>query len=70
VKATHGASIGQLNFAELFYLQSRGVAKDRALNILRQAFAAEIFEKIQPPILKVLTEKAWGKITDSLRGEA
>ncbi len=38
VKASHGATIGQINEAELFYLRSRGLPKERAEAILVQSF--------------------------------
>ena len=46
VKCTHGATIGQLDKDEVFYLQSRGVSHAHALNLLTYAFAAEIIERI------------------------
>jgi len=47
VKATHGSTHGQINSEELFYLQSRGLDKDKSLLILNKAFLEEIFLKIQ-----------------------
>lgn len=52
VKCTHGATIGQLDNDEVFYLQSRGVPRARALNMLTYAFAAEIIERIPVTSLK------------------
>lgn len=42
VKATHGATVGQLNSDELFYFQSRGISKTRAQEILCQAFLLDL----------------------------
>ena len=50
VKCTHGATIGQLNEEELFYLRSRGIDKDAARTLLTYAFASELLAavKIKP----------------------
>ena len=46
VKCAHGAAIGQLDSDQLFYLRSRGLSADSALNLLTYAFAAEVIERI------------------------
>jgi Fe-S cluster assembly protein SufD len=46
VKCTHGATISQIDADELFYLQTRGIDSDRARNLLLDAFAAEILDKL------------------------
>ena len=46
VKAAHGATVGQLDTAALFYLRSRGLPKAQAEKLLSQAFYAEAFEGI------------------------
>lgn len=46
VKCTHGATVGQLDSEEVFYLQSRGLDSTRAANLLIRAFAAEVIERI------------------------
>jgi Fe-S cluster assembly protein SufD len=46
VKATHGATIGQLDRDQLFYLRSRGVDFDQARKILIRGFAGEMLERI------------------------
>ncbi len=52
VKCTHGATIGQLNHDEVFYLQSRGVSHEHARNMLTYAFGAEVIERIPVASLK------------------
>lgn len=47
VKCSHGATIGQLNPKSVFYLQSRGINKETARNLLTFAFANEIIERIK-----------------------
>ncbi|MEX0959052.1 MAG: Fe-S cluster assembly protein SufD [Burkholderiales bacterium] len=46
VKCAHGATVGQIESEELFYLKSRGLADDAARGLLTYAFAAEIVERI------------------------
>jgi Fe-S cluster assembly protein SufD len=52
VKCTHGATIGQLEAEEVFYLQSRGLPESAARQLLTYAFGAEIIERIPVPSLK------------------
>jgi Fe-S cluster assembly protein SufD len=52
VKCTHGATIGQLDADEVFYLQSRGLSDSAARKLLTYAFGAEILERIPVPSLK------------------
>jgi Fe-S cluster assembly protein SufD len=52
VKCTHGATIGQLDADEVFYLQSRGLSDSAARQLLTYAFGAEIIERIPVPALK------------------
>ena len=47
VVCTHGATIGQMEDEELFYLQSRGLSKQKAKELLTYAFALETIENIQ-----------------------
>jgi Fe-S cluster assembly protein SufD len=46
VKCAHGATVGQIEADELFYLKSRGLDDAVARNLLTYAFAAEIIEHI------------------------
>ena len=46
VKCTHGATVGQLDSDEVFYLQSRGLSEPVARNLLTYAFAAEVINRI------------------------
>jgi Fe-S cluster assembly protein SufD len=52
VKCAHGAAIGQLDPEEMFYLQSRGLPRERARNLLTYAFAAEVIERLPVPALR------------------
>ncbi len=46
VKCSHGATVGQLDEEQRFYLQSRGFSEDQANHILIQGFMDEIFDII------------------------
>ncbi len=48
VKCAHGATVGQLEEEELFYLMSRGLRPERARALLTYGFAEEVISKIQP----------------------
>lgn len=52
VKCTHGATVGQLDSEEVFYLRSRGLSENAARNMLTYAFGAEIIERIPVASLK------------------
>jgi len=49
VKCTHGATIGQLDEDELFYLQTRCIPKNEATKMLAHAFVDDLFNTIQSP---------------------
>lgn len=46
VKCTHGATVGQLDQNALFYLQSRGIEKSFARDILTYAFASDVIDRV------------------------
>ncbi len=46
VKCSHGATVGQLEEEELFYLLSRGISPKLAKNLLTYGFAEEVINKI------------------------
>ena len=52
VKCSHGATIGQLNAEEMFYLQSRGLDLEAARNLLLTGFASEVLERLGLPSLR------------------
>ena len=47
VKCSHGATVGQLEEEELFYLLSRGLHPDLARNLLTHGFAEEFVANIK-----------------------
>jgi len=52
VKCTHGATIGQLDEEAMFYLQTRGIEKEMARNILTYAFASDVINHMDIKELK------------------
>ncbi len=57
VKCSHGAAVGQLNQDQLFYLESRGLDKARAVALLSHAFANEALLKIEDEALRARLAK-------------
>jgi Fe-S cluster assembly protein SufD len=58
VKCAHGATVGQLEEEELFYLVSRGLSPDIARNLLTYGFAEEVIEKIKVESIRAQLDKA------------
>jgi len=52
VKCTHGATVGRLDQASLFYMKSRGIGAEHARALLTYAFAAEVLETIELDTLR------------------
>ena len=46
VICTHGATVGQLDQDALFYLRSRGISEDKAIQLLTTAFTQEIMDQL------------------------
>jgi len=69
VQCVHGATVGQLEKDELFYLRSRGFSKELARFVMTYAFAQEVLEEVGEPALKAALEKLTEEeIRLSLRG--
>jgi Fe-S cluster assembly protein SufD len=54
----HGATVGQLDDDQLFYLMARGLPRTEAEAMLLQAFAAEAIERVGEPRLRADLEEA------------
>lgn len=52
VKCSHGATTGQVNEDEMFYIRSRGISERTAQTLLLYAFCDEVVQKIELPGLK------------------
>jgi len=46
VKCAHGATVGELDRAALFYMESRGIEPDEAKGLLTRAFVADALDRI------------------------
>ncbi len=57
VKCTHGATIGQIDENQLFYLRARGVEEAMARGLLVHAFAHDIIERIRVTALRTRLEQ-------------
>jgi Fe-S cluster assembly protein SufD len=62
VKCSHGSTTGQLDENAIFYLQARGISKDKAKKLLVSAFVGEVIEQfssdaMHDKINQVLVEK-------------
>ena len=58
VKCSHGATVGQLEEEELFYLLTRGLPENLARNLLTYGFAEQVINKIQIESIKSELDKA------------
>jgi Fe-S cluster assembly protein SufD len=65
VKATHGATVGQLNEDELFYFKSRGISEIKAKLMMTQGFAVDLVDRFPNEEIKSLLKK---KIETKLQG--
>ena len=67
VKCSHGATTGQLDKEQLFYLRTRGLSAESAKALLLRAFAQEIIDSVEIPGLRDYLDH---KITQRLNKEA
>jgi Fe-S cluster assembly protein SufD len=58
VKCSHGATVGELDAEQLFYLRSRGIAEADARAILVRAFLAEALDLVAHPGARAALEAA------------
>ena len=70
VKCTHGATIGQIEEEQLFYLRSRGFEESAARNMLLYAFASECLERMREPAARVFIAKLIGDRLEDLTRSA
>ena len=52
VKCSHGATIGRIDDEQMFYLRSRGIEQDAAQTMIIHAFAAELTETLENPVMR------------------
>jgi Fe-S cluster assembly protein SufD len=64
VKCSHGAAVGDLDEAALFYLLARGIPRLEARRILIEAFVGEAIETIEPePLRRHLSARLARRLT-------
>jgi Fe-S cluster assembly protein SufD len=61
VRCTHGATIGQIDAEAVFYLRSRGIGLEEARNLLIQAFANDILDRIKFEPLRASLRETLGQ---------
>lgn len=66
VKCSHGATTGQLNPDELFYLKSRGIDQKDARKLICMGFMQEILQKIKAPEIAKYAVDLLSQNVDSL----
>lgn len=57
VRCTHGATVGQLDEQQIFYLRSRGLEPALASSILVRAFAQDVIARVKLPSLRQRLEE-------------
>ncbi|MDC0948464.1 Fe-S cluster assembly protein SufD [Gammaproteobacteria bacterium] len=67
VKCSHGATIGQMNAEQLFYLRARGVPLAEARRLLIHAFVGDVLARIDNDAIRTYVE---AELTRRLEGAA
>lgn len=68
VRCTHGATIGQIDKNQLYYLQTRGLSNQAAAHLIVEGFYQEVLERIPDEKIKEeLKRKLDRKITSLLK---
>ena len=66
VKCAHGATVGVMDEAALFYMRQRGVPAEEARTLLKNAFMGQVIELIK---LRPLRDRLYVKVEKRFRGE-
>lgn len=66
VKCSHSATMGNIDYKQVFYMRSRGITKKNAQQMIIYAFASEVTEVISN---KSVSEKILMRIANSLQEE-
>ncbi|HWN66451.1 MAG TPA: Fe-S cluster assembly protein SufD [Haliangium sp.] len=63
VKCSHGATVGSLDPAQLFYLRARGVSEEQARALLTYAFVRELIDEVpHAPLARLLATAIRGRL--------
>ena len=68
VKCAHGASVGELDEAALFYLRTRGIAEEEARHMMIEGFLREPVDGIADPALRAHLLRRLTRRLDTLEG--
>ena len=66
VKCSHGSTTGQIDPEALFYLRSRGISKQRAIELVVEGFAKEIFTNIKDDNIQSRVNQKIGQWLESV----
>ena len=70
VKCSHGSTTGQIDSEALFYLRSRGISKEKAIELIVGGFAEDILENIKNDDLKsYLSKNIFSWLEGTLKNE-
>ena len=58
MKCSHGATVGELDAEQMFYLRSRGIPDAEAKSILVRAFLAEALDAVADETIRAHLETA------------
>ena len=60
MKCSHGATVGELDAEQMFYLRSRGIPNAEARSILVRAFLAEALDAVANEAIRLHLDNAVG----------
>ena len=66
VKCSHGSTTGQIDPEALFYLRSRGISKQRAIELVVEGFAKEVFTNIKDDNIQSRVNQKIGQWLESV----
>lgn len=68
VKASHAATIGRVDAAALFYLQSRGIPSQNSISLLAEGFFEPILKKLTGrQMVKEVRQQIWRSLSKQLK---
>ncbi len=63
VRCTHGATVGRVDDEMIFYLRSRGIARDEAVRLIVEGFFANVYDRITlEPVRETLRQAVASKL--------
>jgi Fe-S cluster assembly protein SufD len=70
VRCNHGATIGRLDEAQIFYMQTRGLDRAAAEALLARGFAGEVIDLVKPPAVRATLHDLAEEFFDRNEAEA